>query len=206
MSDSWLAASAETAAATPPESTGAATGANMRRVLGAQGGLRSETFAEEAPLGMSFTESFHKETQEMYIHLGSIKSGSQGATRGLTEGMRLVQVDDWPVHRVSYDDVIAHVKRRPVTLHFTECEAGRALFSASGNSADAAGVQVGGEWQTLCAEAQQLSRSMAAAVQDSNAMLGIAAPALDGSADHRAAVDAALDKMKARMPPELVAS
>ena len=47
---------------------------------------------------------------------------------------------------------------------------------------------------------------MAAAVQDSNAMLGIAAPALDGSADHHAAVDAALDKMKARMPPELVAS
>jgi hypothetical protein len=44
---------------------------------------------------------------------------------------------------------------------------------------------------------------MAAAVQQSNALLGIAAPSIDGSANHHAAVDVALEKMKARMAPEL---
>lgn len=218
VSESWLAASAETAAIAEasgsvlgmqrgetraPSSAAAAGAAPM--LSSVAGVLHKETFVEDAPLGMSFTEAFHKDTQEMYIHLGSIKAGSQGSTRGLVEGMRLVQVDDWAVHHATYDDVIAHVKRRPVTLHFTECEAGRALHGG-GNSDKAGGAQADreeGGWQALCAEAQQLSQSMAAAVQQSNALLGIAAPSIDGSANHHAAVDVALEKMKARMAPEL---
>ena len=165
-------------------------------------GLHSETFVEDAPLGMNFTEAFHNETQEMYIHLGKIKPGTQGATRGLVEGMRLIQVDGWRVHGVTYDDVIAHIKRRPVTLHFVECEAGRALHGSTDDAADAAGPEASGAvagWQTLCAEAEQLRQSMAAAVAQSNALLGIAAPALAGSTEHHgAAVDATLEKLKAR--------
>ena len=170
-------------------------------------GLHSETFVEDAPLGMNFTEAFHNETQEMYIHLGKIKPGTQGATRGLVEGMRLIQVDGWRVHGVTYDDVIAHIKRRPVTLHFVECEAGRALHGSTDDAADAAAPPAAGPeasgavagWQTLCAEAEQLRQSMAAAVAQSNALLGIAAPALAGSTEHHgAAVDATLEKLKAR--------
>jgi hypothetical protein len=224
VSDSWLEASAETAALA--EVTGSASGVDVQGMKRGESRavsstaeaasmrssvttvLHKETFVEDAPLGMSFTEAFHKETQEMYIHLGSIKAGSQASTRNLVEGMRLVQVDDWAVHHATYDDVIAHVKRRPVTLYFTECEAGRALHGV-GDSVEAGGDQVGQVhqldrgWQALCAEAQQLSRSMAVAVQESNALLGIAAPSIDGSANHQAAVDVALEKMKTRMAAEL---
>ena len=185
------AAAAAPAAAGPPS--------------GAEAALHTETFEDPAPLGMTFTEAFHKETEEMYIHLGQIRPGSQGATRGLVEGMRLIQVDDWHVVGASYDDVVAHIKRRPVTLHFTECEAGKVLHGApaAAPAAVAAAAEGGAaDWQGLCGESARLRQAMAAAVSQSSAMLGISAPGRQqpiSAEQHEAVVDATLEKLRARM-------
>jgi hypothetical protein len=191
----------------PARSQGASV-ANVVGMLGAppqpppasaaEDAFHIETFKDPAPLGMTFTEAFHKDTAEMYIHLGQIRPGSQAATRGLVEGMRLIQVDDWHVIGASYDDVVAHMKRRPVTLHFNECEAGKVLHGAP-----AAAAEARPGWQVLCGESARLREAMAAAVTQSNAMLGISAPDRRqpplNVAQHEAVVDATLEKLRARM-------
>ena len=58
-------------------------------------------------------------------------------------------------------------------------------------------------WQALCGESARLREAMAAAVTQSNAMLGISAPDRRqpplSVAQHEAMVDATLEKLRARM-------
>ena len=187
----------------------------------AAGAWRDETFTEAQPLGMTFAQAQHEGTQEMYIHLSQIRPGGQGAARGLGVGMRLLKVDGWPVEHGTYDEAVAKIKRRPVTLTFVECESGRVLHADDAAAAAAlvaapvvAGGELGGatsgELRQLVEESAAVRQEMAKHVAESRALLAgaegaegatdVAQRGLD-LAEHSAAVEATLQKLRTRMAP-----
>ena len=187
----------------------------------AAGAWRDETFTEAQPLGMTFAQAQYEGTQEMYIHLSQIRPGGQGAARGLGVGMRLLKVDGWPVEHGTYDEAVAKIKRRPVTLTFIECESGRvlhaddaaaaaALVAAPVASPLAEGGATSGELRQLVEESAAVRQEMAKHVAESRALLAgaegaegatdVAQRGLD-LAEHSAAVEATLQKLRTRMAP-----
>ena len=188
----------------------------------AAGAWRDETFTEAQPLGMTFAQAQHEGTQEMYIHLSQIRPGGQGAARGLGVGMRLLKVDGWPVEHGTYDEAVAKIKRRPVTLTFVECESGRVLHADDAAAAAAAlaaapvaaggelGGATSGELRQLVEESAAVRQEMAKHVAESRALLAgaegaegatdVAQRGLD-LAEHSAAVEATLQKLRTRMAP-----
>ena len=188
----------------------------------APGAWRDETFTEAQPLGMTFAQAQHEGTQQMYIHLSQIRPGGQGAARGLGVGMRLLKVDGWPVEHGTYDEAVAKIKRRPVTLTFVECEWGRvlhaadvpppapALVAAPLAADELGGGATSGELRQLVEESAAVRQEMAKHVAESRALLagaGGAEGATDVAqrgldlAEHSAAVEATLQKLRTRMAP-----
>ena len=187
----------------------------------APGAWRDETFTEAQPLGMTFAQAQHEGTQQMYIHLSQIRPGGQGAARGLGVGMRLLKVDGWPVEHGTYDEAVAKIKRRPVTLTFVECESGRVLHAADAPppapalvaaplAAGELGGATSGELRQLVEESAAVRQEMAKHVAESRELLagaGGAEGATDVAqrgldlAEHSAAVEATLQKLRTRMAP-----
>jgi hypothetical protein len=77
-------------------------------------------FSEPGPLGLQLTEAFHRGTGELYIHVASVRAGSQAdAVPELRQGgLQLLSVGGLAVAGSTYDQVVEGLAQRPVELVF----------------------------------------------------------------------------------------